>query len=159
MLSKKLLFCSLEERARNGETMRLFVHSKGASRAFGPGHPAIPETLRAGDQPVLIGGSMGTASYILAGTAKGMRLAFGSACHGAGRAMSRHQALKQWRGTEFIHGLASRGGLIRSRFMRGVAQEAPGAYYKDVRAVVKAATSAGLGRTVARLEPVICIKG
>jgi tRNA-splicing ligase RtcB len=101
---------------------------------------------------------MGTASYILAGTAKGMKLAFGSACHGAGRAMSRHQALKQWRGTEIIQGLASQGVLIRSRSMRGVAEEAPGAY-KDVSAVVEAADSAGLARTVARLEPVICIKG
>ena len=150
--------CKVEEHAPNGETKRLFVHRKGATRAFGPGHPAIPEALRAVGQPVLIGGTMGTASYILAGTAKGMQLAFGSACHGAGRAMSRHQALKQWRGTEIIHGLASRGVLIRSRSMRGVAEEAPGAY-KDVSAVVEAADSAGLARTVARLEPVICIKG
>lgn len=109
ILSKKLLFSSVEEHAPNGETMRLFVHRKGATRAFGPGHPAIPEALRAVGQPVLIGGTMGTASYILAGTAKGMQLPFGSACHGAGRAMSRHQALKQWRGTEIIHGLASVG--------------------------------------------------
>jgi tRNA-splicing ligase RtcB len=101
---------------------------------------------------------MGTASYVLAGTAKGMKLAFGSACHGAGRAMSRHQALRQWRGSEIIHGLASRGVLIRSRSMRGIAEEAPGAY-KDVTAVVEAADQAGLARMVARLEPVICIKG
>jgi tRNA-splicing ligase RtcB len=87
-----------------------------------------------------------------------MRLAFGSACHGAGRSMSRHQALRQWRGNEVIQRLASQGILIRSRSLRGVAEEAPGAY-KDVSAVVDAADHAGLARTVARLEPVICVKG
>jgi tRNA-splicing ligase RtcB len=138
--------------------MRLFVHRKGATRAFGPGHSAIPEALRAFGQPVLIGGTMGTASYILCGTQQGMKLAFGSACHGAGRSMSRHQALKQWRGKEIIQGLASQGVLIRSRSMRGVAEEAPGAY-KDVSAVVESADHAGLARTVARLEPIICVKG
>jgi tRNA-splicing ligase RtcB len=150
--------CKVEEHMLDGKASRLFVHRKGATRAFGPGHPAVPEALRAVGQPVLIGGTMGTASYVLAGTAKGMELAFGSACHGAGRAMSRHQALRQWRGSEIIHGLASRGVLIRSRSMRGIAEEAPGAY-KDVTAVVEAADQAGLARIVARLEPVICIKG
>jgi tRNA-splicing ligase RtcB len=106
----------------------------------------------------LIGGTMGTASYILCGTEKGMGLAFGSACHGAGRSMSRHQALRQWRGSEVVQNLADHGILIRSRSMRGVAEEAPGAY-KDVNAVVEAADRVGLARTVARLEPVICIKG
>jgi tRNA-splicing ligase RtcB len=101
---------------------------------------------------------MGTASYILAGTKKSMELAFGSACHGAGRSMSRHQALRQWRGREVIDNLATRGVLIRSRSMRGVAEEAPGAY-KDVSVVVEAADRAGLAALVARLEPVICIKG
>lgn len=101
---------------------------------------------------------MGTASYILSGTEKGMDLAFGSACHGAGRSMSRHQALRQWRGKEVIESLAARGVLIRSRSMRGVAEEAPGAY-KDVTEVVEAADKAGLASTVARLEPVIGVKG
>ena len=101
---------------------------------------------------------MGTASYILAGTAAGMNLAFGSACHGAGRSMSRHQALKQWRGREVVQQLAARGVLVRSRSMRGIAEESPGAY-KDVSDVVHAADRAGLASTVARLEPVICIKG
>jgi tRNA-splicing ligase RtcB len=150
--------CKVEEHILDGRPSKLFVHRKGATRAFGPGHPAIPEALRAFGQPVLIGGTMGTASYVLSGTAKGMELAFGSACHGAGRAMSRHQALKQWRGSEIIQGLATRGVLIRSRSMRGIAEEAPGAY-KDVTAVVEAADHAGLARMVARLEPVICIKG
>ena len=86
--------CKVEEHLLDGRRVKLFVHRKGATRAFGPGHPAIPEALRAVGQPVLIGGTMGTASYILSGTVKGMELAFGSACHGAGRAMSRYQALR-----------------------------------------------------------------
>jgi tRNA-splicing ligase RtcB len=150
--------CKTEEHVVNGKPMRLFVHRKGATRAFGPGHPAIPDALKKTGQPVLIGGTMGTASYILCGTTEGMNLAFGSACHGAGRSMSRHQALRQWRGKEIIQSLAARGVLIRSRSMRGVAEEAPGAY-KDVSEVVAAADRAGLARNVARLEPVICVKG
>jgi tRNA-splicing ligase RtcB len=150
--------CKLEEHRVDGKKRELFVHRKGATRAFGPGHPNLGEALGAIGQPVLIGGTMGTASYILCGTASGMDLAFGSACHGAGRSMSRHQALRQWRGKEVVENLAARGILIRSRTMRGVAEEAPGAY-KDVREVVDAADRAGLARTVARLEPVICIKG
>jgi tRNA-splicing ligase RtcB len=150
--------CKVEEHYIGDKQARLFVHRKGATRAFGPNHPALPESLRAVGQPVLIGGTMGTASYILCGTEKGMELAFSSACHGAGRSMSRHQALRQWRGSEIVRNLAGSGILIRSRSMRGVAEEAPGAY-KDVSAVVKAADHAGLARMVARLEPVICVKG
>jgi tRNA-splicing ligase RtcB (3'-phosphate/5'-hydroxy nucleic acid ligase) len=150
--------CKTEEHVVNGRTMRLFVHRKGATRAFGPGHPVLPDGLKSTGQPVLIGGTMGTASYILCGTEESMNLAFGSACHGAGRSMSRHQALRQWRGKEIVQSLAARGVLIRSRSMRGVAEEAPGAY-KDVSEVVGAADRAGLARTVARLEPVICVKG
>ena len=142
----------------NGEQRKLCVHRKGATRAFGPGHPSLPPSLRSIGQPVLIGGTMGTASYILCGTAAGMGLAFGSACHGAGRSMSRHQALRQWRGKEIIRDLAGRGVLIRSRSMRGIAEEAPGAY-KDVSEVVESADRAGLARNVARLEPLICVKG
>jgi tRNA-splicing ligase RtcB len=150
--------CKVEEHEIKGKPLRLFVHRKGATRAFGPGHPAVPEALQAFGQPVLIGGTMGTASYILCGTEQGMELAFGSACHGAGRSMSRHQALRQWRGSEVVQNLAGHGILIRSRSMRGVAEEAPGAY-KDVSAVVEAADQAGLARAVARLEPLICVKG
>jgi tRNA-splicing ligase RtcB len=150
--------CKVEEHLVDGKRMQLFVHRKGATRAFGPGHPALPEPLQEIGQPVLIGGTMGTASYILCGTKQGMDLAFGSACHGAGRSMSRHQALRQWRGGEVVQNLAAHGILIRSRSMRGVAEEAPGAY-KDVSEVVDATDRAGLARTVARLEPVICIKG
>jgi tRNA-splicing ligase RtcB len=150
--------CKVEEHEIDGVRKRLFVHRKGATRAFGPGHPDLPLALRAAGQPVLIGGTMGTASYILAGTQEGMTHAFGSACHGAGRSMSRHQALKQWKGRDVVMYLASRGILIRSPSLRGVAEEAPGAY-KDVGAVADAADHAKLAHKVARLEPLVCIKG
>ncbi len=150
--------CKEEEHVVDGERKRLFIHRKGATRAFGPGHPELPEQLRDIGQPVLIGGSMGTESWVLIGTEEGMKLSFGSACHGAGRRMSRHRAKKQWRGSKLIKNLAHRGIIIRSVSMRGVAEEAPGAY-KDVRVVVDAADRAGLARKVARLEPMVCIKG
>jgi tRNA-splicing ligase RtcB len=134
------------------------VHRKGATRAFGPGHPDLPGVFKKTGQPVLIGGTMGTASYILVGTKEGEELSFSSSCHGAGRAMSRHQALRQWKGRELVDYLASRGIIILSPSMRGVAEEAPGAY-KDVGEVVDAADEAGLSRKVARLEPLACIKG
>jgi tRNA-splicing ligase RtcB len=150
--------CKVEEHDIDGTPTRLFVHRKGATRAFGPGHPDLPPPLRAVGQPVLIGGTMGTASYVLVGTKESMSLAYGSACHGAGRSMSRHQALRQWHGREVVKDLAARGILIRSPSMRGVAEEAPGAY-KDVSQVVDAADDAKLARKVARLEPLICVKG
>ncbi len=150
--------CKVEEHVVDGVPRRLHVHRKGATRAFGPDHPDVPEALRAVGQPVLIGGSMGTASYVLCGTRSGEAKSFGSACHGAGRAMSRHQAFRQWRGSQVIDDLAARGILIRSPSARGVAEEAPGAY-KDVTEVVDAADAAGLARKVARLEPLVCIKG
>jgi tRNA-splicing ligase RtcB len=154
--------CKEEEHLVDGQRRHLFVHRKGATRAFGPGHASLPAELRSAGQPVLIGGSMGTASYILAGgeteQGSGAATAFASACHGAGRNMSRHQATKQWHGRAVVDELAARGILIRSASLRGVAEEAPGAY-KDVTAVVDAAAAAGLARKVARLEPLICIKG
>ena len=150
--------CKLEQHTVDGRPRRLWVHRKGATRAYGPGHPDIPQALRAIGQPVLIGGSMGTSSYVLAGTREGEARSFSSACHGAGRAMSRHQATRQWQGRAVIEQLAARGILIRSPSARGVAEEAPGAY-KDVGAVVDAAEAAGPARKVARLEPLVCIKG
>ncbi len=150
--------CKVEDHEIDGRPRRLFVHRKGATRAFGPGHPTLPEALRAAGQPVFVGGSMGTASWILAGTATSERRAFSSACHGAGRSMSRHQARKNWRGEEVVKMLARRGTVIRSPSMRGVAEEAPGAY-KDVTAVIEATHQAGLARKVAELRPVLCIKG
>jgi tRNA-splicing ligase RtcB len=150
--------CKVEEHAIDGEKKQLFVHRKGATRAFGPGHPDLPEALKAIGQPVLIGGTMGTASYILVGTSVGEARSFSSSCHGAGRRMSRHQATKQWKGRELIDYLATKGILIRSPSLRGVAEEAPGAY-KNVTEVVDAADQAGLSRKVAKLAPLICVKG
>ena len=150
--------CKLEEHRVDGESRKLYIHRKGATRAFGPGHPDLPALLRAAGQPVLIGGSMGTGSYVLAGTKESEQRSFSSACHGAGRAMSRHQAYRTWKGRQVIDDLATRGILIRSPSSRGVAEEAPGAY-KDVSAVVDAAAAAGLARKVARVEPLVCIKG
>ena len=150
--------CKVEQHRADGGVRELYVHRKGATRAFGPGHPDVPEPLRAAGQPVLIGGSMGTGSYVLAGTQASEALAFSSACHGAGRAMSRHEALRRWKGRQVLDELAGRGILIRSPSMRGVAEEAPDAY-KDVAAVVDAAHASGLAKKVARLEPLVCIKG
>jgi len=150
--------CKVEPHAVDGKQRNLFVHRKGATRAFGPCHPSLPPALKHVGQPVLIGGSMGTGSYILVGTAESEVKAFSSACHGAGRAMSRHAALRQWSGRKVVDDLAARGILIRSPSTRGVAEEAPGAY-KDVGRVCLAAEQAGLARRVARLEPLICIKG
>ena len=162
--SGKLLYdvshniCKEEVHAVDGCDRRLYVHRKGATRAFGPGHAAVPEALRAHGQPVLIGGSMGTASYVLAGAATGEALSWSSACHGAGRSMSRHQATRQWHGRKVVDELAARGILVRSPSLRGVAEEAPGAY-KSVDRVVDVAEKAGLACKVARLEPLICVKG
>jgi tRNA-splicing ligase RtcB len=150
--------CKVEEHRIGGRTKMLYVHRKGATRAWGPGHPELPGAFRAVGQPVLIGGTMGTCSYMLAGTASGMEASFGSACHGAGRAMSRHQALRKWQGRQVVDELAQRGILIRSPSLRGVAEEAPGAY-KDVTEVVDATEKAGLARKVAKLLPIITVKG
>jgi tRNA-splicing ligase RtcB len=160
----KLLFdvshniCKEEEHRVDGRLRSLFIHRKGATRAFGPGSASLPEPLRSVGQPVLIGGSMGTASYVLSGTASGEQRALSSSCHGAGRAMSRNQARKRWQGQQIIHELAGQGTLVRSPSMRGIAEEAPDAY-KNVDTIVELAEAAGLSRKVARLVPLICIKG
>ncbi|MGB5725885.1 MAG: RtcB family protein, partial [Thiogranum sp.] len=112
--------CKQEEHVVDGKPMRLFVHRKGATRALGPGHADLPEAFRESGQPVLIGGSMGTASYILAGLPQSEQRCFASACHGAGRAMSRRKASKQWHGRQVIDDLSARGILIRSHSYRGV---------------------------------------
>ena len=150
--------CKEETHVVNGQEKRLFVHRKGATRAFGPGDKNVPAEFRSVGQPVLIGGTMGTASYILVGTRESMSLSFGSSCHGAGRCMSRKQATKQWQGRDVVRGLEHRGILIRCPSYRGVAEEAPGAY-KDVSEVVEVAHNANLSRKVAKLLPLICIKG
>jgi tRNA-splicing ligase RtcB (3'-phosphate/5'-hydroxy nucleic acid ligase) len=150
--------CKTERHRVDGKERELYVHRKGATRAFGPGHPDLPPEFAAVGQPVLIGGSMGTCSYILVGTAEGEALSFSSACHGAGRAMSRHAATRQWKGRAVVDELAARGIEVRSPSLRGVAEEAPGAY-KDVSEVVRATHDAGLAKMVARVEPIVCVKG
>ncbi len=150
--------CKLERHVWEGRERYLYVHRKGATRALGPGHPALPPEYRAVGQPVIIGGSMGTGSYVLAGTAESEQRAWSSASHGAGRAMSRKQALKHWRGRELIDELKTQGILIRTKSLRGAAEEAPGAY-KDVDLVAEATEKAGLARRVAFLRPKVCIKG
>jgi len=150
--------CREEPHSINGETRNLYVHRKGATSAFGPGSTNVPLVFRKVGQPVIIGGSMGTSSYILAGTEQAETLSYSSACHGAGRAMSRHQALKKWSGRQIQDELAGKHIMIRSPSTRGIAEEAPGAY-KDVTGVVDCAEHAGLARKVCRLRPMICIKG
>jgi tRNA-splicing ligase RtcB len=150
--------CKVERHVIEGEEKELYVHRKGATRAFGPGSPDLEPGLRSVGQPVLIGGSMGTGSYVLAGTVESETAALSSACHGAGRSMSRRQARRQFHGRQIVDGLADRGIVIRSPSSRGVAEEAPLAY-KDVNRVVDIAERAHLSRKVARLEPVVCIKG
>jgi tRNA-splicing ligase RtcB len=150
--------CKAEYHRVDGETRLLYVHRKGATRALGPGNAALPAPYLAVGQPVIIGGSMGTASYVLAGSPESEERAFASASHGAGRSMSRHQALKLWKGRALVDQLAAEGILIRSRSMRGIAEEAPGAY-KDVHVVAEATERAGLARRVALLRPLACVKG
>ncbi len=150
--------CKEETHQVDGAPRRLFVHRKGATRAFGPGHADVPDALRTVGQPVLIGGSMGTGSFVLVGAHADGARAFGSACHGAGRSMSRTGAAKRWSGRQIVAQLAERGILIRSPSMRGVAEEAPEAY-KSIDQVVDAAEAAQLAHKVARLEPLVCIKG
>lgn len=148
----------IEEHDINGRSLRLCVHRKGATRAFGPGSNVLPDDLRDLGQPVLIPGSMGTASYVLIGTTEAMRQTFGSTCHGAGRVMSRARAKKIVRGTALREQLKSRGILICAGSLSGLAEEAPLAY-KDVSRVVEVVHESGIGRKIARLEPLAVIKG
>ncbi len=141
-----------------GREMQVCVHRKGATRAFGPGHPELPEEYRPLGQPVLVPGSMGTASWVLVGTAESMQRSFGSSCHGAGRVMSRAQAKKQVRGEALRRDLEADGIHVRAGSLPGLAEEAPQAY-KDVDDVVAVVSGSGIARKVARLRPVAVIKG
>ncbi|KGQ21135.2 RNA-splicing ligase RtcB [Thermus filiformis] len=137
---------------------RVLVHRKGATRAFGPHHPEIPPEYRKVGQPVLVPGDMGRYSYILVGTQKAMEVSFGSSCHGAGRKMSRHQAKKVARTRNLVRELEEKGILVRAATRATVDEEMPEAY-KDVSEVVRAVEGAGIGRVVARLRPLIVVKG
>lgn len=137
---------------------RLCVHRKGATRAFGPGHPDIAERYRAIGQPVIIPGDMGTASYLLLGTVGAMEQSFGSTCHGAGRTLSRTAAIQHAKGRRIDQELRDRGIFARARGRTGLAEEQPEAY-KDIDAVVGVVVAAGISRRVARLRPLGVIKG
>jgi tRNA-splicing ligase RtcB len=148
----------IETHEINGKQMKVCVHRKGATRAFGPGSPGLPPEYRQIGQPVIIPGSMGTASWVLVGTAESMTRSFGSSCHGAGRLMSRSQAKKAVRGEELRQELEKRGIEVRAGSLPGLAEEAPSAY-KDVDMVVETVSAAGIAKKVARLRPVAVIKG
>tara|TARA_Y100000310_G_C20676235_1_gene813231 strand:- start:1079 stop:2530 length:1452 start_codon:yes stop_codon:yes gene_type:complete len=137
---------------------KLLVHRKGATRAFGPGRKEIPTAYRKIGQPVLIGGTMGTSSFVLVGTNKGMKDTYGSACHGAGRRMSRHQAIRSWRGEDVLTMLKKKGILVKGHGWKGLAEEAPDAY-KDVQEVIDVTHNTGIATKVAELKPLVCIKG
>ena len=147
----------IEKHEVDGREVELCVHRKGATRAFPPGHSEIPEKYRLAGQPVLIPGSMGTASYVLAGQKSGAE-AFYSACHGAGRIMSRHAAARKVSGEDVAKELRSKGIIIKCRSVKGIAEEAPMAY-KDIENIVGVIHSAGLAKKVVRLTPLAVIKG
>ncbi|MBI4319423.1 MAG: RtcB family protein [Chloroflexi bacterium] len=148
----------IEEHDIDGEVKKVIVHRKGATRAFGPAHSELIAEYRETGQPVIIPGSMGTASYVLAGTTEGMKESFGSSCHGAGRRMSRHQAKRQVSGKTLKVNLEEQGVFIQAGSIKGLAEEAPLAY-KDIHDVVDVVVEAGIAKKVARLKPVVVIKG
>jgi tRNA-splicing ligase RtcB len=148
----------IETHQVDGQAVKVCVHRKGATRAFGPGAPGLPGVYQRTGQPVLVPGSMGTASWVLVGTQESMERSFGSSCHGAGRVMSRHQAKKSVRGDQLRSELEKKGIRVRAGSLAGLAEEAPAAY-KDVDLVVDTVTGAGIARKVARLRPVAVIKG
>jgi tRNA-splicing ligase RtcB len=147
-----------EEHTVNGETRSLCVHRKGATRAYPQGHPSIPEKYRDVGQPVLIPGDMGTHSYILVGTRQAMDETFGSTCHGAGRVMSRHSALRATKGRAVYRELEDKGIYVRSATVKTLREEVPEAY-KDVDEVVDTVHRAGIGKKVVRMRPLGVIKG
>ncbi|MDP2167211.1 MAG: RtcB family protein [Thermodesulfovibrionales bacterium] len=148
----------VEEHIVEGKKMRLVVHRKGATRAFPPGHPELPSAYKKTGQPVLIPGDMGRASFVLAGTERAMQLTFGSTCHGAGRVMSRHQAIRQAKGRAIWREMEDKGIIVRSTG-RGTLAEEMSEAYKDVSEVVDVVHRAGISRKVARLRPMGVVKG
>lgn len=148
----------VEEHEIDGARKKVFVHRKGGTRSFPPGHPQIPQKYRGAGQPVLLPGDMGTASYLLAGTKEAMQLSFGSTAHGAGREMSRTQALKRFRGEQVKKDLEDKGILVRSASWDVLAEEVPDAY-KDIDEIAKVSHAVGIGKLVARMKPIAVVKG
>lgn len=147
----------LEEHVIEGKRKMVYVHRKGATRAFGPGRSEITQKYRDVGQPVLIPGDMGTESYLLHGTKKAEET-FGSTCHGAGRVLSRHQALHKWRGEDIVKNLKNKGIYIHAASYKVVAEEAPDSY-KDIKHVVDIADGAGISRKVVKFVPLGVVKG
>lgn len=148
----------IEEHRVDAQLKRLLMHRKGATRAFGPGNAHIPLAYQSVGQPVLIPGTMGTESYVLAGNDGGREIAFGSSCHGAGRKMSRMNAYRTHNGAEVKEAMARNGIIVRTDSIAGLAEEAPLAY-KNIKEVIQVVHDAGLARKVARLKPIAVIKG
>jgi len=148
----------IEEHIVNGKKMKLIVHRKGATRAFPPGHPELPDVYKHIGQPVLIPGDMGRASFVLLGTEKAMSETFGSTCHGAGRVMSRHQAIKRAKGRAIWREMEDKGIIVRSAG-RGTLAEEMSEAYKDISNVVDVVQKAGISKKIARLRPIGVIKG
>lgn len=149
---------NIEQHEIGGKKMRVLVHRKGATRAFGPGSEGLPDVYKKIGQPVLVPGSMGTASWVLVGTAESMQKSLGSSCHGAGRVMSRSQAKKQVKGQQLRESLEKQGIRVRAGSLKGLSEEAPQAY-KDVDEVIETVVGSGIARKVARLKPAVVIKG
>lgn len=147
-----------EEHRIDGKLKEVLVHRKGATRAFPAGHKDNPKKYKSTGHPVIVPGSMGTASYIMVGTEKGMEESFGSVCHGAGRTMSRHNAMQKKSGEQVKQELEAKGETVKALSIKGLAEEMPEAY-KDIDEVVKSVQLAGIGNTVARLKPLAVMKG
>jgi tRNA-splicing ligase RtcB len=147
-----------EQHEIDGKKKKVCIHRKGATRSFGPGREEIPEIYRKVGQPVMIPGSMGTASYLLVGTKKAEEISFGSTAHGAGRVMSRHAAMRKKRGEQVVKELAAKGITVKGASWKGLAEEMPEAY-KDIDEVVKVSDSLGIAKKVVRLVPVEVMKG
>lgn len=150
--------CKVEEHTVDGKRVKAYVHRKGATRSMPKGHPLVPKTYEGVGQPVLIPGTMGTASYVLVGGEQSLVETFGSTAHGAGRVMSRHTAIKQYRGETIKKDLMAKGITLKARSLSGVSEESPGAY-KDIDEVVRVSDSLGIGKLVARVVPLGVIKG
>lgn len=150
--------CKIEEHNINGKPTKVYMHRKGATRAFGPSRKELPKDYQGIGQPIILPGSMGTGSYILVGTDQGIEETFGSTAHGAGRVMSRHQALRQFRGEAVKRELESKKIFIKAASWKGIAEEAPGVY-KDVDEVVEVSHKANIGKKVVRVRPIGVCKG
>ena len=148
----------IEDHVVDGKKMKLNIHRKGATRAFPPGHPALPDDYKDIGQPALIPGTMGSASYLCIGKPKAMELSFGSTAHGAGRILSRNKAIAKFRGQQIQQDLGKRGILVKAASIKVVAEEAPGAY-KDIDQVVQVSHDLGIVEKIVRLVPIGVVKG